>query len=473
MSGFTKAGNKSSVAPEVVEKFVPIGINTVLEEIQKIIDEFKNPNSRDRTSSAKKEVKKYREEIEQYIELPCQFCLELNTPVVCSQCKSVAYCNKECQKTHWKFKHKEYAHKYKCERTKNYYLEQGKKEEKLDVFFQTYEQKKDDPCCICFESSPTKELLQLPCHHIFCIKCIAKVEDDNFYDFSCPICRQFEGESLFHNIDATIRGAIDRADTYYSFNKEKYFYFVAIARMEWKRCKQLLKRYESLVQSKEDLLDIIAQRKIFHLRLLLLEEQFDEVRAVGSDYLQNKQLKTVPVREIEILYCLAVALETKGEFLSALEILQSAYLLELEVKSLHPQDSPKLTFFSRRIINHFCTVGIAANNPKLIFFAASHAINSCFLEDRSLLMLSDYYKNKEHDLEKAIHCLKATIRYNCPWKPEHVEILKNQIKELNQEKDEKHFSTATSGKNNPTSNNKAAGSVNETQATSATVEGSK
>jgi hypothetical protein len=56
MSGFTKGDKKSSTAPEVVEKFVPIGINTALEEIQKIIDEFKNPNSRGRTTVKRSET---------------------------------------------------------------------------------------------------------------------------------------------------------------------------------------------------------------------------------------------------------------------------------------------------------------------------------------------------------------------------------------------------------------------------------
>jgi hypothetical protein len=418
-----------------------------------------------------KEVKRYREEIEQYIQLPCQFCLALNTPVVCSQCKSVAYCNKECQKAHWNFKNKEYAHKYKCGRSKIYYDEWKKKEQDMEVFVQTYEQKKDEPCCICFESSSPENLLQLPCHHFFCIKCIAKVEDDNFHTFSCPICRQFEGESLFHNIGAIIQEALDHACNYYSFNREKYFYFVAIARMEWKRCQRLLKRYESLLQSKDLMFNVIAQHRIYHLRLLLFEERFTEIIDVSSKYLDDESLRTSPVREIEMYYCFGVAYEMMGEFLKALEVLQYAYLLELHFKSNHPDDSPKFIFFSRRIINHFCTIGISSNNPRLIFFAASHAINSCFLEDRTFFMLSDYYKNQENDCEKAVHCLKACGRYSLGWKPEQAEVLKSKIKELNQEREE--YLVINSGKHIHSNDTVARDPTDEKAMTSETAEEAK
>jgi hypothetical protein len=364
---------------------------------------------------------------EHYIHMACDECGKLDSPVVCSQCQCMQYCNEICQKAAWKK-----GHKKDCLLLKESWNTLRGSFLKLDVYAKTYDQKKDEPCCICFETVPFEDLLQLPCHHVYCVHCITKVEDQQFFNFSCPTCRKAVDVSLLVKVTDQIHEMIIQAEYYLYYDEEKYNYYVNMARMEWKRLNKIIPKKNEIFQSIDGRNRI--QSQIIDLRLLLLERKDDKaVIALAKEYIKDKAFQADPLWSIEILYCFGVALERRKDYRSAVQVFKKAQRLIHQYQERTNYDFK--TMF-RRVANHMLAIAIEGQeNEGMVFGMAAWAIDLQNSFDVVLEMMSRYYKERKNDWENAIQCLRAAVRYECPCVPGHREMMKGKLRKLIEEKE--------------------------------------
>lgn len=110
----------------------------------------------------------------------CDFCGSASPPKCCSQCNSAYYCNRDCQKSHWK------QHKYKCRKATESYdnwkaANSSTEGNATDIV--------EGPCAICLEDTVTNPVL-LDCGHVFCFSCLGQYQLTPGGDKSCPLCKR-------------------------------------------------------------------------------------------------------------------------------------------------------------------------------------------------------------------------------------------------------------------------------------------
>ena len=130
------------------------------------------------------ELKAYVDKIQ--METPCDSCQNDGAMLKCSQCKSAYYCDRNCQKNHWK------AHKANCihfssllnEMTERNTLQEAQSEK-------IYDPTSPDACQICTVIPQQNDLRILSCDHRFCGSCLCTFYDqlDKIETEHCPLCR--------------------------------------------------------------------------------------------------------------------------------------------------------------------------------------------------------------------------------------------------------------------------------------------
>jgi hypothetical protein len=125
---------------------------------------------------------------------PCDACQNKIANLRCSNCKCNYYCDKSCQKAHWKI------HKKECIRlTKKKLAFNVADNESHTLENRNQDNASSGECCICFEQIDVNQL-QLPCigvnktlftpyscNHNFCVECMLKVKME-FKKTFCPLC---------------------------------------------------------------------------------------------------------------------------------------------------------------------------------------------------------------------------------------------------------------------------------------------
>jgi hypothetical protein len=347
------------------------------------------------------------------IHMPCDFCGKIDSSLVCSCCHNGQYCSQECQKQDWKR-----GHKRACSALKygyDYIAEQFKK---LDVFGRTYEEKRNEPCSICFETVPFEDLLQLPCHHVYCISCITKAEEVNQFHFTCPLCREPLQTTLLTHTCWAIDYLILQADYYSTYDSSKSDSYVQLARMEWNRLQKLTDQVKFLDEK------LAFKKNLYELRLLLLEKEYLFTIYLADKLFKDheKELNQNHLYKFEILYCDGMARAGLGKYHLAIQTLLTAFRLLTEA------DKNQFQSIFRKCANQICFLSLKLKEDYMLLSFAEVAfdLNPNFDVVLGEIMFN-YYKNEKNDSEKAIQCLKAAVRYECPWNPEHKERMKKKL----------------------------------------------
>ena len=105
----------------------------------------------------------------------CAFCMA-PAKNKCSRCQLVYYCDKECQKKHWKE-----GHKYSC------FSPEERKASKQPDPRAAEESENFEECCICLDSM-SEGTLTLDCGHTFHKDCIDELRKKGVQQV-CPLCR--------------------------------------------------------------------------------------------------------------------------------------------------------------------------------------------------------------------------------------------------------------------------------------------
>jgi Tfp pilus assembly protein PilF len=116
---------------------------------------------------------------------PCGSCGELvENALRCGRCKSTQYCNRKCQKAHWKSGHKQQCHR-PAEKVEPVAAVLASRMEKVDLSDGAADK---DECAICLDDIDDTDAHQLPCGHVYHRDCIKGLRERGVNDL-CPVCR--------------------------------------------------------------------------------------------------------------------------------------------------------------------------------------------------------------------------------------------------------------------------------------------
>jgi hypothetical protein len=338
-----------------------------------------------------------KQDFSEFIHIPCDNCHKLNATFICSQCTFTQYCNKECQKEHWKS-----THKTKCRGILQFYNSEADKIRKLEAKAHSYELQL---CYNCSNPAQSDELLQLACGHIFCFTCISPTGEET--PFNCPICleplNRISMQEMIQDIVDTIAEAEYHSDYYNNSSNDKYSFWIRFAREEWNRLNKFASRNSFLLGL------AMPELSILNLHILNLEGKSERVmklsRSEWNEFFAQRQTHI----RLELSYCLGVALERMGEYQSARNAFRKCW------KAVEQGDDADVYPHTFQLItNHTCQIGLLTGDEALAFGSAMMAVRYHNSGYGALEMMSDYYRNEVKDWNNAIQCLRAAVRTSVP-----------------------------------------------------------
>jgi hypothetical protein len=116
---------------------------------------------------------------------PCGSCGELvNGALRCGRCRSTLYCDRKCQKAHWKNGHKQECQP-PAEKLEPVAAVLASRMEEMDLVDGAADK---DECAICLDSIDDTDARNLPCRHVYHRECIKSLRERGVNDL-CPECR--------------------------------------------------------------------------------------------------------------------------------------------------------------------------------------------------------------------------------------------------------------------------------------------
>ena len=160
----------------------------------------------------------------------CDQCEKPAAHMKCGQCKCMYYCDRNCQKLHWK------EHKSICKA-----LTAGHKDQKSHVAKTQEAIKKNDTsngnsrdleCSICLEVMDSPVIL--PCDHKFCFACLNTHNGSMELDVNCPLCRSELPNNLFQFVYCNAVMFLRRANSE-PFGSDKRLMHALMAQLELRK----------------------------------------------------------------------------------------------------------------------------------------------------------------------------------------------------------------------------------------------
>mmetsp|Transcript_10250 Transcript_10250/g.22793 ORF Transcript_10250/g.22793 Transcript_10250/m.22793 type:complete len:241 (+) Transcript_10250:650-1372(+) len=214
--------------------------------------------------------------------IDCDFCGTASPPKCCAQCHSNYYCNRDCQKSHWK------THKSKCKglsESLNHWKAansstDGKTTDTVD-----------GPCAICLEDTVTNPV-SLDCGHVFCFACLGEYQTTLSGPGSCPHCRgdvPYVPNQCFDRAENYFRRALNKAvgsperKTYAELSAAEYDALLKIRIFGDKNLLGLFMRAKMLSYARkpEDMITIASE-------LLLVNEKGKNGKLDNNEILEAK-----------------------------------------------------------------------------------------------------------------------------------------------------------------------------------------
>jgi hypothetical protein len=392
------------------------------------------------------EIEVLKQGFEKFIHLPCDNCSHLNAPMTCSQCRVYQYCNQDCQKQHWKK-----GHKQQCPAVKGSNASVQERFQSLQVIAENYEKKKTDlVCSLCEQSVRFANHLQLPCYHIYCLNCIAKISQKkktSSFQLLCPDCPPkddsfpLDGKSFFSYLQNYTEECLLQTEYYYhqyffSQSEEEQSktsdnetsvneflvqanYYGQLAREEFQRMVSLLSLVPSL---KKDKAIPLYQLEIINLHILLyFEKNYLKVFKNSQFFLMDDKLsKKDPLAALEVTYYQGLSALFAGKYYLSFRFLHDAF------KTIDEKTEQERNLLCYKIMTMISFVGVKLGMDSIVFSWATLASSLNRTLPGILLIMSRYYREKG-DEENGSQCLRAAIRYECPWKPEHRDSMKKLL----------------------------------------------
>jgi hypothetical protein len=391
------------------------------------------------------DLKNYEESIT--IPSLCDCCAKDGAHLKCSACKGVYYCNRECQKEHWK------AHKIQCKQFSSFFEEMKEKDKMLEAKeHKTYDENSPNACKICsevIESDDQRRLLT--CNHLFCVNCLCSFYDqmDKIETEHCPLCRKADIEPFLWNFAYTNANDFIFQSGLYPRNSSLSKHFISLAMKEYSRLKTLIAHLPSELAP--------LQYDVLYLRLLLAPSLSPSVlrrnamEAIQfSEALLKREIKDISLK-IEITKLSLTALYVRQEYDKMKEITQNffVYLSEMESSSPMKKTDEKNEFREEHSMDPQHNAFLQQKRMKMILSSPKcqediHEISFLYLkmnyqmnhfsivkelakksvERNRYDLKSSYYLAKVYyesqQWEDGIRTLKTAMRYSLPWKVKEV-----------------------------------------------------
>jgi tetratricopeptide (TPR) repeat protein len=356
----------------------------------------------------------------------CEFCNQEGALLRCGQCHTFYYCNRDCQKNHWK------AHKGICKGLMRKHDEIEKAHQELERVEKNYVENAGEACAICFEVVPADSQVQLPCHHIFCSPCMANYQKDNTATLKCPLC---SSETSTNIIQHTYSNAVSYLQKANRFPVESKIHQQSIH-----TCRREFDRLYSLISSSADNIPLKHPFiiDISYLHLVLLERHYDEVISRSHEILNQQQTSLGPVEKITLVTRIAEAHEELHQYDQAIAAIKEIF-----------QD-PKIDHCSEGLKQEIRRIYVVL--LRCLYYHGDHlqALHIGFLCTEMNKMYDRVYEYIAYCYrelgrwEDALAVMRKGIRYAEPWDPSVTEKYRHLYDQLLEERASK-LETSASG----------------------------
>jgi hypothetical protein len=381
-------------------------------------------------------------DFEKMISFACECCGSSEAHLTCSQCMTANYCSPECQRLDWKNTHKKC-----CVCVKAIASEMKETIEKLNDYTGNYESNARAPCSTCHHTiAQLEHVIQCPCKHVHCLKCVIKGFKKGTIDFSCRVCKEKTGKTLIKQVQWATEAYLQQAEYYSTFDQSQAEAFTDLARMELHRLRKLV----AITTEVENVFNY--HLNFYYTRILILEKNYRKTMVICMKLVLTNKVLTWNFNDFEHRMVMGIALKGIEKYDYAMELLLSGCSL------LHEENKNGKTtkYHYPMLLYHVIECSIKVKDTHLVFGYAMVALRLNKNLPGVLELLSKYYLQEKMksdvaaaggasrpDWDHAIQCLRAAVRYECPWRVEHKEMMAAKLALLIQEKEAKTIPSAT------------------------------
>ncbi len=334
----------------------------------------------------------------------CDKCEKPNAPVKCSQCKCMYYCDRNCQKLHWK------EHKHICKALTVGHDEQrthlAKTLEAKKVLDSDSENKEDWECAICLEHVECPVVL--PCSHKFCFPCLNMHNNSLHLEGTCPLCRSEMPNNLHQYVYQNAVMFLRRANSQ-PLGSEQRLLHLGMAQLE------LRKLPTADVESSAELKFCVGD---IHLSFGEFEVALEVYNSLKSRIYKKRMLTNLHINISEAYINL-------NQFESAKLALRDAMTNCEETDAV----------FSRQIFANFarCTYELGQLEESIRYGEYVIEMNRHYEEAYTYVALAHKAMG---NLEEAVRTMQRAVVYETPWDPVNVQKVKELAAQYTRERDE-------------------------------------
>jgi hypothetical protein len=238
-------------------------------------------------------------DFEKMISFACEHCGSSEAHLTCSQCMTANYCSQECQRLDWKN-----AHKKCCGCVKATASEMEASIQKLHDYTRNYEANARAPCSTCHHTiAQLEHVIQCPCKHVHCLKCVIKGFKKGTIDFSCRVCKEKTGKTLIKQVQWATEAYLQQAEYYSLFDSSQAEAFTDLARMELHRLRKLV----AITPEVENVFNY--HLNFYYTRILLLEKNYRKAMVICMKLVLNDKVFKWNFNDFEQRLVMGIALK--------------------------------------------------------------------------------------------------------------------------------------------------------------------
>lgn len=349
---------------------------------------------------------------------PCDSCNSEGALLRCSKCKCSYYCSSTCQRNDWK------KHKIQCAGIQKTIADYDKINQKLDIFAAKYQDASFATCSICYEPMEGLQKVQLPCHHIFCMSCMAGHSNHRVaMEFSCPLCRQeLSNESLYQQLYSNACGLLSQAlRVNPRHSKPLRLYYAHLALEEFHRLQALLQ----VMKTASNKINTIWMIQELEVKILTACEEFQTAKPLAEHLLDDPLYPKQDIHlSAELIFCLSECYIQTGQ---AEESLQRLFALFGTIS-----DPAAYTKEIRSLYQHLTeTLYLVGRYDQAISIGSAAVEMNRHFDGVYEFIWKAYWASNQRD--QAVATIKKALRYETPWDHKNVEWLQREYEKLEAE----------------------------------------
>jgi len=368
--------------------------------------------------------------------IACDACETPNPPLRCSRCRIVYYCNRDCQKAHYK------EHKVDCRSIETM------KAQMEDVGMPTDKDVEpiNDTCGICLEENMVNRTVLSECHHAFCLECLRNWQKyqqrggGQKREHQCPYCRKDLDQSIEDKILETARllatrGSKEDSDEYTKQAIEQVDRLMdatKVANLKAMLLKSQIVKISDPEQAAALLkaaLDECREREAYRLEILAITDDMERAD-IANDQVEYDRLDAILTKKfkgqnselnytfgsvtlIEVKLLLSDAFERSKQYREAIdtyvEILRQDNYYETATP---PQTRTLFTGMAR------CALELQVLDKALDAAEAALSMNRAFPGIHRLLAKIHMAKGNK---EMALEVMSRGVLYETPWDDRNIQ----------------------------------------------------